>query len=362
MAGSGGLSPSPLIRALLEAPEAFDLVQAIRLIEGDARARLHLEDEEFAADAPEDRIVGLTSARFVSDQDLKFPTAAVTQARAPRTGNAPELTVSLFGLLGPLGVLPYAYTEHAIEAHHANNDALRAFFDIFQHRAVTLFYRASSKYRIAVSSEQHDPDANSKPDAFTSALRGVTGLALPSTANRLAFSDRTVLHHAGIFSGEVRSLTSLEALLTSELEVPVTIIPFVGEWVEVPPQEQTRLGGLDDGLHAQLGTSAMAGSRSWVAQQHFRIHVGAVDAQTLDALLPSGPLSGLIADLVELVCGFEFSFDLNVTVQADAVPAARLAAGPQDTGGARLGQTAWILSAPSPVDRSDAIFSVGRIT
>lgn len=361
MAGTGGLPSSPLIRALLEAPEGFDLVQAVRLLEGEARARLHREDEEFADNAGADRRVGLTSARFVSDADLKFPTAAVTLARQPREGEAPELTVSLFGLLGPLGVLPYSYTEHAIEAHHANNEALRAFFDIFQHRAVTLFYRASSKYRIAISREQHQPEVGGKPDGFTSALRGITGLGLPSTADRLAFSDEAVLHHAGIFSGETRSLTALEGLLTSELQETVRIRPFVGEWVQVPPEEQTRLGGLDEGRHAQLGSSAMAGSRCWIAQQHFSIHIGPVDDPTLRALLPDGPLANLIADLVELYCGFEFSFDVNVTVKARAVPPARLALGPADTGGARLGQTAWLLSAPSPVDRSDAVFSIGRI-
>ncbi|TCT02457.1 type VI secretion system baseplate subunit TssG [Aquabacter spiritensis] len=361
MAGSGGISSSPLIRALLDAPESFDLVQAIRVLEGVQRAVLHQADEEFMDSGASELRVGLSSARFLSDANLKYPPSAITAAS--QRGDGPvQLTVSLFGLLGPMGVLPYAYTEHAIEAHHNNNEALRAFFDIFQHRAVTLFYRASSKYRIAISREQHDPGPGGKPDAFTTALRGLTGLALPATMNRLAFPDSAVLHHAGLFSGQTRSLTALEDLLTSELKQAVEVVPFVGEWVQVPDDEQTRLGGIYAGRHAQLGASAMAGARCWVAQQHFRINIGPVEEPSLRALLPDQPLANLIADIVHLFCGIEFGFDVNVVVKAHAVPPARLASSPEDTDGARLGQMAWLLSAPSPVDRADAIYSVDRLS
>jgi type VI secretion system protein ImpH len=69
----------------------------------------------------------------------------------------------------------------------------------------------------------------------------------------------------------------------------------------------------------------------------------------------------LIRDLVQLFCGLEFKFDVNVLVKAAAVPAARLCVGDDDPGGARLGQLSWVLSAPSPVDRDDATFIIGNL-
>jgi hypothetical protein len=39
-------------------------------------------------------------------------------------------------------VLPFSYTSLVADSLHANNPGLKAFVDLFQHRAVTLFYGA----------------------------------------------------------------------------------------------------------------------------------------------------------------------------------------------------------------------------
>ncbi|GGF57704.1 hypothetical protein GCM10007301_16760 [Azorhizobium oxalatiphilum] len=362
-----------MIDALLRAPHSFDLAQAVRVVESVARLNrrggrpdLSAEEAELASELPE-RDAGedfgfwaAGSARFVSDTNLRYPGAAITHARQRSPGEPVELTVSTFGLIGPLGVLPYAYTTHANEGVRQRDEGMRAFIDIFNHRAVSLFCRASAKYRIALA---HEGSRHDYPDFFTVGLKSLTGLGSPKLENRLAIPDDLVLHNAGLFASQTRSLAALETLLSNELGQAVRVEPFTGGWVDVPPAEQTRLGGADhlEGQHAHLNSSAMLGGRAWVAQHHFRIHVGPADRADLLDLLPGAPRAELIRDLVQLFCGLEFTFDINVLVKAASVPAARLSTGEHDVGGARLGQLAWVLSAPSPVDRNDATFSIGSL-
>jgi len=370
MAGARGFSHSPVIAALIRAPHSFDLTQAVRVIEavcrlpdtqsvGDGDAGWDA-DGVTAADDPRDFGFSGISARFISDTTLRYPGAAITRARQRSPSEPLEITVSTFGLIGPLGTLPYSYTTHAIEGLREQDEGMRAFIDIFNHRAVSLFCRASAKYRLVLAHEGRRHDA---PDDFTLGLKSLTGIGTPLLADRLAVPDDLVLHNAGLFSSQRRSLAALEALVSSELGQPVRVEPFTGGWVDVPALEQTRLGGADafEGQHASLDSSAMLGGRAWVAQHHFRIHVGPADEEDLLALLPGGHRAMLIRDLVQLFCGLEFQFDVNVLVKAASVPAARLCAGADDPGGARLGQLSWVLSAPSPVDRDDATFIIGNL-
>ena len=76
------------------------------------------------------------------------------------------------GLTGPSGVLPRHYTEllYKIErdVRTPEKHALRDWFDLFNHRFVSLFYRAWEKYRFYIPFERGDYDG-AEPDPFTSA-------------------------------------------------------------------------------------------------------------------------------------------------------------------------------------------------
>ncbi|MFG1462654.1 type VI secretion system baseplate subunit TssG [Xanthobacter sp. DSM 24535] len=361
MARARRIPPATVIEQLLAEPESFDLIQAVRVLERRWRVRQEPRHEQRGAWSSvfgDERDVPLDAVRFLGEPSLKYPIATVTRATAPEGEGPVQLTVALFGLIGPLGVMPYGYTNLATQSLHEKNPAFAAFLDIFQHRAVTQFYRASTKYRLAVSHEQRRPKA---PDPFATALRALVGLSPTALHDCLAVADDVILHHAGLFAAQSRPMSGLEALLVNELAHDVSILSFVGGWLGVAPSEQTRLPfpGAPGGLHCRLDSSAMLGSRAWVAQDCFRVVIGPVDRAGLQELLPGGPESNRIVDLVRLYCGLEFDFEINVIIKAGAVPPARLAGGSHDPGAARLGQTAWVLSAPSPIDRSDAIFPAG---
>ncbi|QTL01698.1 type VI secretion system baseplate subunit TssG [Aquabacter sp. L1I39] len=332
-----------MIETLLAHPDRFDLVQAVRVIEAEAAAQ---------GCGRRDPV------RFIGEVSLRYPEAAISDARRMEDGGV-RLTVALMGLMGPQGVLPFSYTTHAIQSRHLHDEALSDFLDIFQHRAISLFCDAARKYRIALSQKPaQEPD-----DTFTTVLASLASLGFSSMQGRMEVDHGALLGSAGLLSAEARPMAGLQSLLSQALGEPVIIHPFVGTWVRLPAEECTRLGGAvnPQGQHARLGGGAMLGDRAFVAQQNFRIEIGPVDHARLHALLPGTAAAARVRDLVELYCGLEFSFDLNVKVAAAEVPAARLARGPQDDGAGRLGQTSWLLDGPSPVPRDDALFRPGTL-
>ena len=65
-----------------------------------------------------------------------------------------EMTVAFIGLTGPLGVLPEHYLDLLYQQIRNRDTALRDFFDLFNHRTISLFYRAWEKYRPALGYER----------------------------------------------------------------------------------------------------------------------------------------------------------------------------------------------------------------
>ncbi len=356
MAGPRRRQAGPVIAPLTDRPDAFDFVQALRLIE----ATFGLGHADPAAPGDAHPGGGRPSARFVTETRLRYPHATLTAARFD--GAVLHVTVSGFGLLGPVGVLPYSYTALVADSLHANNPGLKAFLDLFQHRAVTLFYGAASKYRIVIN---YDRKLRGAVDRYGEALAHLTGLGLPSLRGRLEVPDETILHFAGLFARKARTVAGLETILADALDAPVRVVPLIGRWLALVDSEQTRIGGgagqRGPGQHDVLGASAVVGTRTWSVQSNVRIVVGPIGAARIGPLLPGGHDAVKVADLVGLYGGLEYEVDLNLVIQAAAVPRARLAPAGDDAGAVRLGVTAWLLSASSPIDRDEAVFALAPL-
>ena len=101
--------------------------------------------------------------RFGANPILHFPASAIhVPARASRTAR-PAMTVNFMGLTGPLGVLPHYVTELIAGRLRAATRALLDFFDIFNHRMISLFYQAWEKYRFTVAYERDRNDRSPDP-------------------------------------------------------------------------------------------------------------------------------------------------------------------------------------------------------
>ena len=96
------------------------------------------------------------------------------------------MVVSFLGLTGPSGVLPRHYTELMLNRIRDKDYSLRDFLDLFNHRLISLFYRAWEKSRLPLGYERSrfdDPDR--EPDLATWALYCLVGLGTEGLRGRL---------------------------------------------------------------------------------------------------------------------------------------------------------------------------------
>jgi type VI secretion system protein ImpH len=277
---------------------------------------------------------------------VSFPASAVYDVERPAGDLPPVVTVTFLGLTGPSGVLPGHYTELLIRLQRGERgpeqEALRAWLDLFNHRFLALFYRAWEKYRFYIPYERGEY-ARTEPDPFTRALLSLLGLGQPSLRNRLRVScrreedgepredvlarvdDLALLYYGGLLAHRPRCAVALEAFLQDYFQLPVRVLQFQGQWLHLDVSNQSRLG--EGGGNCRLGRDAVAGERVWDVQGKVRIRLG--------------PLR--YAD-----------FDVQLVLKADEVPACRLEAGPGI--GPRLGWNTWACSRPPEHDADDAVF------
>jgi type VI secretion system protein ImpH len=357
-----------LIERLFEEGYAFDFFQAVRLLE--------------KAD-PERRPVGRGGparaevVRFRAHLSLNFPPSAIYEVQRPtRELPVPVMTVTFMGLTGPSGVMPRHYTELLLrldrDVKGPERWALRDWLDLFNHRLVSLFYRAWEKYRFYIPYERGEY-IRADPDPFTHALFSAIGLGMRPLRNRLAVStatevdgqrrermlakldDFSLLYYGGFLAHRPRCAVILEALLRDYYQMPVEVRQFQGQWLRLDEANQSRLG---DGGNNQAGVNLVAGDRVWDVQNKIRIRMGPLRYTQFNQFLPDrSPVPQrkaffLLAHLVRLYVGPELDFDVQLVLLAREVPGCRLGAG----GGAQLGWNTWCLSRVRRQDAEDAVF------
>lgn len=133
MASTGGpmRDPLTLLDALEAHPARFDFYAALRQLEC---AFPHLPRIGQAARSADEAV------RFGQQPSLAFEPAILA---ALKPGNTPKLLLNFFGLMGANGPLPIHLTEYVRDRQRNRNDPTpAAFFDVFHHRMISLFYRA----------------------------------------------------------------------------------------------------------------------------------------------------------------------------------------------------------------------------
>ncbi len=366
MAAPNRRSPASVIDRLFRDPRRFEVFQAVRVLEW--QARRDARDPRLAAGKPvgHDHVPKEEVARLSAEIGLTFPGNELVAAERGQGGRPPTLRTPVMGLVGALGVLPQHYTEMVIKTVRARSRSLRDFLDLFHHRAISLFYRAWAKHRLPIAWErtagsQGAGGRGAAPDPVTTAIASFVGFGTRGMEDRLSFPDDTVLHYAGLLAHTPRSVIGLRAMLSDFLGRPVTVDSFVGSWLTIAPDGQTRLPTAlePEGRHCRLGVDTVAGERAWDVQGKFRIRIGPLDYDRFLVFMPEGREMIRLRDLVRLYVGPELDFEVEVTVQGPYVPQTRLAGPDAEPGeAARLGWNTWMLHGPSPVDRADAVFQV----
>jgi type VI secretion system protein ImpH len=354
MAGAGRRSPASVIERLRAAPQQFGFFQTVRLLERYALFRARDGRERTPAHVGLDHDPRQESVFLRSAMEMTFPPAEVL---ALRDGDKrPELDVTVMGLNGPSGVLPGHYSQRVMEELRQKNSALRDFLDIFNHRAMSLFLRSHEKYRLPLAFERA---GHKDQDSITTALYALIGWLDPALRRRQPVADATLLFYAGHLSQWPRTAGALSVILSDYFEQPVTVLQFQGRWVELPEPEQTTIGRGNGGhsSYAQLGVNTVIGSHIWDIQGAFRIRLGPLDYSEFCAFMPLGPRMAELAALTRSHAGPALSFDVQLILKAQQVPALQLTS---DEAGPRLGWNTW-LPTDFRRDTTDAVFRVEKI-
>ncbi len=350
VAGQDGDETADLIARTADRPSEAEFFQTVRLIlraarrAGAARARLGGEARPVAE-----------PVRLRAAAGMRFAAAEITAAAEATQGAKPELTVAFMGLTGPSGVLPDHYSDLLVQRRRARDPALAEFLDLFNHRSLSLFYRAWAKPRLPVRYEEADrPFA----DPFSSALASAMGLGLGAQQAQASLGDGGLLGLAGSLGRRVRTPGAVRRLAAALLNAPVQIAEFHGRWIAIAPGERTRLAGPRPGerTFSRLGEDAVAGVQAWDVQGRFRLRVGPLSLEDFRTFLqPDGPRA-LLDRVVREAVGPAVDFDLQLVLRADEVPSLKL---DDPEAPALLSQTTWLGRGPAGRDRDEAVLPSG---
>ena len=322
--------------ALREDPYGFAFFQAVRLL-----TRLHDDRSPIGEWADPSREI----VRFSASTSLGFPPSEIHSLTMPapdvgeRSAQA-NMTVNFFGLTGPQGVMPHLYTEHAATRARAKDHAFHDFLDLFNHRAISLFYRSWEKSRFAVAHEA------GREDRLFEHLLDLGGLGTSGLRNRLPVRDEVFAYYAGVLAHAARPANGLARLIGDYFEVETSVEQFVGEWRRVSSGGQATLGA--EGEAGQLGFG-IVGDAAWDPQARVRLRLGPLTRHQFNEFLPGGAAYETLRALVRLYTDDQVGVDAQLVLAREHVAPCVVGGVPgdtADTGPPRLGRGTWLASRP----------------
>ncbi|WP_420139336.1 type VI secretion system baseplate subunit TssG [Sphingomonas sp.] len=280
--------------------------------------------------------------RFRVMDGMRHPDTEILALERPAPEGPVEMTIAPMGLTGPMGVMPDHYSDLVVNQRRARDEALARFLDLFNHRAISLFYRAWAKYRLPV---QFEENGGAFSDPFSQALAALAGIARLDAPDTLAA--------AGSLARRVRSPGSLRRIVAAMFTMPVEVIELQSRWIRIEPGERTRLGSgfQPRGHYASLGTNAVLGETVPDVTGRFRIRIGPLDWPSFQAFFEADGLRKRLTEAVRFAIGGTIDFDIQLVLRADQVPPITLAA----KGAPMLSRTGWLLAGPAKKDRDDAV-------
>ena len=316
-----------VIEQLLNEPYRFDFFQAVRTIEYAANSSLNESDAVSAPlslQAPPSR----EFLRFKARQQLSFTPSEITEVthKEITTGNAQtpkvqwQMEIAFMGLTGSEGVMRYYLSEAVLKQLKLKNNGLRDFLEIFNHRAITLYYKAWAKYQMAANFETQKLHSQEEKDPITQILLSLIGLGLPSLQYRQPYSDESLISLAGFLSRGTCTANGLERMLRSRFKLDVAIKQFTGAFSELTDDIVTKIGTQNNAL----GQNTFLGSRCHHSAGKFTVAIKPRNTMEYEALAPGSPLIRSLMSFVRQAAGPELIFDLEVARTYAQTPSTQL--------------------------------------
>lgn len=312
-----------LIGELLAEPHRFEFFQAVRLI---ALAR------------QQDGGAGLHDVRFRNRLSLGFPPSQIDSVSSD--GKGIRITPAFMGLLGSQGSLPLHYSERINRHEKGHSDGgPRAFLDLFSHRALGMFYQAWARHR---------PECMITPEGDDAFLHMLTSLSGAHAATDDAIERETMAFYAMQLRSRTVSGPLMAGMYSEYFDVPFAVEQLVGEWQDLPPDDQAQLGM----ANVDLGGGVLLGQRLYRCDARVRLRIGPLDRDGYDRFLPGNSGARQLAAMLALQCGVDMCYEVHLIQRAQDVRGFSL----NEANGARLGVDTCLYSQPPGRDREDLMY------
>jgi type VI secretion system protein ImpH len=297
-------------------PADIDFFAAVRWL---AASRSHWPRVGLAQVIADDGI------RFSQKPSLQFEPSAVSAIEDLDEGRV-RLEATFFGMFGINGALPEHVTALALEPGQRRQRVLATFLDVFHQRLFALYYRAWEVSDLAAS---HDREDDLQP--FKVYIGSLFGLGSPDRWNRDDLADAFKLYFAGWLANGRKSAEGLEVMAGQLTGQPCRVEPFQGEWLQIPVDQQWRLG---DPL--RLGEDIVLGARQFSRQGRIELVAGPMTLASYRSLLPGSNAVRQLQALVRSYLGDELRVSLRPVLKAEEIPPLKLGSD------CRLGWDTWI--------------------
>lgn len=268
--------------------------------------------------------------RFRVNPNLSFPPGDMESLAFFGEGEESRaiLELNLMGLHGAASPLPTYFTEYVAQ-HQDDPDALRDFFDLFNHQLITLLYGAWRKYRYYLQYREGATDELSRR------FFGFIGMGCGELRENATLNWSRLLAYMGLIAFKSDAAGSLESTLRHYFaHSSVYVIQCVRRIVDIPDDQRCRLGV----ANSRLDGNCLIGEQVADQTGKFRILISDLSWERFNAFLPDQAIFAELATLVKMVLRSRLQFDVELRLRPEEIRPLVLG----EHSETRLGWSTWL--------------------